>query len=92
MAKLHFVALGAELTVRGFSSHLVRAQLGFFPKVTRHEPFDERSARILYAGSPRYSGKSAKSAWRVLPATWPIALRDGITEWGPVLFSRRRTT
>ena len=28
-------------------SHLMRAQLGFCPKVTRHEPLDERSARIL---------------------------------------------
>ena len=28
-------------------SHLMRAQLGFCPKVTRHEPFDEGSARIL---------------------------------------------
>ena len=87
MAKLHFVALRAELSLGIFfffenflarragvrddsgMSHLMRAQLGFFPKVTRHEPFDERSARILYAGSPRHSGKSAKSASRVLAGT-----------------------
>ena len=50
-------------------SHLMSAQLGFCPKVTRHEPFDERSARILYARSPRHSGKSAKSASRVLAGT-----------------------
>ena len=62
MAKLHFVALRAELTVRGFlkiswrvelesgptrQSHLMRAQLGFCPKVTRHEPSDERSTLAL---------------------------------------------
>ena len=35
----------------------------------RHEPFDEGSARILHAGSPRHSGKSAKSASRVLAGT-----------------------
>ena len=29
---------------------MMRAQLGFCPKVTRHEPFDEGSARIVCGG------------------------------------------
>ena len=73
----------------------MRAQLGFCPKVTRHEPFDERSARFLYAGSPRHSRKSAESASRVLAGTTgnmarcPQGWDHGMC---PVLISRRRTT
>ena len=50
MAKLHFVALRAELTVRGFlkSSSRVELESGTTPA----EPFDEGSARILSEGHP----------------------------------------
>ena len=51
--ELHFLTLFSRRAgVRDDSgmSHLMRAQLGFCPKVTRHEPFDKGSARILCGG------------------------------------------
>ena len=70
-------------------SHLMRAQLRFYPKVTRHEPFDERLARFCMPGHPstpeNLRNRPREFLW-VLPATWPIALRDGITEWAKFLF------
>ena len=53
-------------------SHLMSAQLGFC--IPGH------------LGTPENRRNQPREFWRVLPATWPIALRDGITEWAQFLF------
>ena len=102
MAKLHRVALRAELTVRGFFENFLARRAGWSAGRFRHEPFDEgsarifseghlafdeRSARILFAGSPRHSGKSAKSASRVLAGTTGnMPIALWVAEWAQFLF------
>ena len=39
-----------------------------------------------HPGTPENRRNRPLEFWRVLPATWPIALRDGITEWAQFLF------
>ena len=54
-------------------SHLMRAQLGFCPKVTRHEPFDEGSARILCGSrEPKLLRVASKSAGPTALSTPPF--------------------
>ena len=49
------------------TSHLMSAQLGF--------------CMPGHPGTPENRRNRPREFLRVLPATWPIALRDGITEW-----------
>ena len=54
-------------------SHLMRAQLGFCPKVTRHEPFDESSARILCGSrEPKLQRVASMSAGSTASPTPPF--------------------
>ena len=54
-------------------SHLMRAQLGFCPKVTRHESFDESSARILCGSrEPKLQRVASKSAGSTASPTPPF--------------------
>ena len=50
MAKLHFGALRAKLTIRGFLNISSRVELE--SGTTLAEPFDEGSAQILSEGHP----------------------------------------